>query len=66
MAEKESKKKMAAASSMSSERKSRGTLVAFSAGALSGSCSTLMFQPFDLIKTRMQIQLIPRAQIYQL
>lgn len=33
----------------------RGTMVAFLAGATSGTCSTLLFQPLDLVKTRMQI-----------
>ena len=28
---------------------------AFIAGALSGTCSTLLFQPFDLVKTRLQV-----------
>ena len=29
---------------------------AFVAGALSGTCSTLLFQPFDLVKTRLQVE----------
>lgn len=29
---------------------------AFFAGALSGTCSTLLFQPFDLVKTRLQVE----------
>ena len=33
----------------------KGTMVAFLAGATSGTCSTLLFQPLDLVKTRMQI-----------
>lgn len=29
---------------------------AFAAGSLSGTCSTLLFQPFDLVKTRLQVE----------
>ena len=29
---------------------------AFLAGSLSGTCSTLLFQPLDLVKTRLQQQ----------
>ncbi len=29
-------------------------LKSFVAGSLSGTCSTLLFQPFDLVKTRIQ------------
>lgn len=29
-------------------------LKSFLAGSLSGTCSTLLFQPFDLLKTRIQ------------
>ena len=29
---------------------------AFVAGALSGTCSTFLFQPFDLVKTRLQVE----------
>ena len=29
-------------------------LKSFVAGSLSGTCSTLLFQPFDLLKTRIQ------------
>ena len=29
-------------------------LKSFIAGSLSGTCSTLLFQPFDLVKTRIQ------------
>ena len=29
-------------------------LKSFLAGSLSGTCSTLLFQPFDLLKTRVQ------------
>ena len=29
---------------------------AFIAGSLSGTCSTLLFQPFDLVKTRLQVE----------
>ncbi|XP_031574117.1 mitochondrial glycine transporter-like [Actinia tenebrosa] len=32
---------------------------AFLAGALSGTCSTILFQPLDLVKTRIQAQAIP-------
>lgn len=30
---------------------------AFFAGALSGTCSTVLFQPFDLVKTRLQVKI---------
>ena len=33
---------------------SRSLLTSFLAGALSGSCSTVLLQPFDLVKTRVQ------------
>lgn len=37
---------------------SQGTSLgkAFVAGASSGTCSTLLFQPFDLVKTRLQVE----------
>lgn len=31
-------------------------LGAFVAGSLSGTCSTILFQPLDLVKTRLQTQ----------
>ena len=36
---------------------------AFLAGSLSGTCSTLLFQPLDLIKTRLQQQSEPGRRL---
>ena len=35
---------------------SNPVMKAFLAGSLSGTCSTLLFQPLDLVKTRVQQQ----------
>lgn len=37
------------------------TMKAFLAGSLSGTCSTILFQPLDLLKTQMQRDLRPRT-----
>ena len=39
---------------------------AFLAGSLSGTCSTLLFQPLDLIKTRLQQQSEPGRRLSML
>lgn len=45
-----------------SSKRGQGVMVAFSSGAVSAMASTLMFQPLDLVKTRMQSRvLIPSA-----
>lgn len=36
---------------------------AFIAGSLSGTCSTLLFQPFDLVKTRLQVSPAGRLKL---
>ena len=41
---------------MHEKGRGRGLATAFTAGALSATCSTLMFQPLDLVKTRMQMR----------
>lgn len=46
-----------------SPKRRHGVGVAFTAGALSASCSTLMFQPFDLVKTRMQASYMVTASV---
>jgi hypothetical protein len=37
-------------------RKGGSLVTSFLAGASSATCSTLMFQPLDLVKTRMQVR----------
>jgi len=39
---------------LSDRRRNRSLAGAFSAGVFSGGCSTLLFQPFDVVKTRQQ------------
>jgi solute carrier family 25 protein 38 len=41
---------------MQEKREGRRLVTAFTAGGLSATCSTLMFQPLDLVKTRMQMR----------
>jgi solute carrier family 25 protein 38 len=41
---------------MHEKRRGRSLATAFTAGGLSATCSTLMFQPLDLVKTRMQMR----------
>lgn len=41
---------------MHEKRRGMDVLTPFVAGALSATCSTLMFQPLDLVKTRMQVR----------
>lgn len=49
------------ASNTNTTSRGRSTFVALGAGALSATCSTLMFQPFDLVKTRMQTKSLTRG-----
>jgi len=49
-------------SAVSEVKRSQNVLVAFGTGAVSAMASTLMFQPLDLVKTRMQSStLIPHT-----
>ncbi|XP_065193208.1 mitochondrial glycine transporter-like [Sycon ciliatum] len=41
---------------MSSTHSKKSFKASFAAGSLSGMCSTLLFQPLDLVKTRLQVQ----------
>lgn len=45
-------------SASATSKRGQGVLVAFSSGAVSATASTLMFQPLDLVKTRMQSRLL--------
>ena len=47
----------------SEPKMANSVLATFAAGALSGTCSTVILQPFDLIKTR--IQQSPNTSLYQ-
>lgn len=46
----------AAAQRLRMQGKKRDTLTVFIAGASSAACSALLFQPLDLVKTRMQVR----------
>lgn len=45
---------------MTSSTTSSSLMTSFLAGAISGTCSTLLLQPFDLVKTRLQQSKDPR------
>ena len=55
--------KKSTSNSQSEPKMENSVLKAFSAGALSGTCSTVILQPLDLIKTR--IQQSPNSSLYQ-